>query len=134
MTLEAKLYSQASAYAPLQALLGTTPFAWCDTRTIQGFPKPSVTVLLVSGPRLYSNDGANALRRERVQFTIRDTDPQRARTVEAALETFLSQQFSANGGGHPNQIVNHRQSDDPQTEPLEYLLLVDAMIWNNTNL
>ena len=136
-TLEAKLRAQASAYAPLTALLGSSPFPWYDTQLKQGSTPPAIRVLLVSNPQVYCNVGRLPTSFARVQFQIWDTDPQRGRAVEAALFGFFDT-FNAVGPSglpsYPVEVIDVRGGYYPLAEPPYFLRDVDARIFQNQNL
>lgn len=136
-SIETKLRTAAAATPALTAYLGTSPFRWYDMQQSQGSALPSVVVLLVSAVDTYSTTARLATSLNRVQFTIWDTDPEEARAIEQALIAFLEtfNAFSPVPGAaiQPNRVVMRRQSGQPQTEPLIFWRLVDAMIYNNEN-
>lgn len=136
-TLEARLLTAAAANAGLAALLGSSPFRWYDTRLAQGTAYPAVTVQLVSGNKTYAFEGRLSTGWSRYQFTIWDTDPERARSVESALVTFLD---TFNGPGtaglqqYPNYVVLQRQGMFAEIEPPVFQRINDAMIFSNDTL
>jgi hypothetical protein len=135
-SLEAQLLSQASVFAPLQALLGT-PFRWYDNQLQQGSVYPAIVVQLISNPQAYVLTGRLPTSWSRYQFTIWDTDPERARTTENALFDFFDV-FNAVGPAnlpsYPVEVVNDRQSIVPNPEPKRFTRMVDAMIFSNDTL
>ena len=133
-TLEVKLRTQASVYAPLTALLGTAPFRWYDTQEVQGSVLPAVTVLQVSGNPLYAAAGRLSTGFSRVQFTIWDTDAERGRAVESALLTFLDQFNGVGISGlvqYPSQVLLQRTGFFAEPSPPRWLRYVDASIFSN---
>jgi len=136
-TLEVKLRTTASAFAPLIALLGTSPFRWYDTQLVQGSVFPAIVALLVSDPKSYYLGGRMNTSFARVQFTIWDTDAERGRSVEAALYDFLDV-FNASGApadrAKPNYVVGARGGMYPQTQPPQFQRIIDAKIFNNDTL
>lgn len=135
-SLEVKLRTAALATPALTSLLGTTPFRWFDMQQVQSAPFPSVTVLLVSAVNMYSTNQRLASTRCRVQFTVWDTNAEEARTVENAIIAFLDGFDAMNlvPGVAPtqaNEVVMRRQGGNPQTSPLTFWRIIDAMIWNN---
>ena len=136
-SLEDKLLAQASAFGPLLTLLTASPFPWYDNQLQQGSPYPAVVVQLISNPQVYALTGRMATSSARVQFTIWDTDPERARSVEQALFQFLDQ-FNAVGPtnlpSYPAEVVGVRQNVYPQPSPKRFTRQVDAMIFQNQTL
>ena len=137
-TLEAKLQTAIQAYSALTSLLATRPdgkSAVYDMQEYQGSSFPAMTILVVSAVDQYSTTAVLITARYRVQFTVWDTDPQRARSVEAALRQFLTTFNAYNAGDFNararNEVVNRRQSGQAQTQPITYWRIVDAFIWNN---
>jgi hypothetical protein len=133
-TLEAKLFAAASAYAPLTALLGTSPFRWYVTQLTQGSAMPAVVVFQVSDPAAYAFTGKLPTSAKRMQFTIWGDSAEKAQAVEAALVAFLGS-FSAYGipglVSYANYVVNVRAGMYTQTQPARFLRTVDAMVQNN---
>ena len=133
-TIQAKLFSAASAYGPLTSLLGT-PLRWYDKQLLQGSAFPAVTVLLVDNPKRYTMGGRQAQAYARIQFTIWGQNGEDSRAVENALASFLDQFWQANGlNGLPaydNHIVMVREGLFAQTQPPLSWVTVDAMIYNN---
>lgn len=137
-SLEVKLRTAALATPALTALLGTSPFRWYDMQLDQNSTLPAVTIQAISIVNQYSLSVrlVNALCR--VQFTIYDTDPERARAVEMAIvvfiDTFNAMNTSSAVSRQANWVVNRRQgspSQNAQTQPLTFVRSLDAMIWNN---
>lgn len=140
-TLEAKIQTGVQAYAPLVAILAARPdgkAACYEMQEYEGQAFPSMTFLLVSTVPAYGAAFRAEVVRSRVQFTIWDTDPQRARSVETQLMNFLDQFNAWNAGDQNaiqrNQIAMQRQGGNPQTQPLTFWRITDAFIWNNQNL
>ena len=134
-SLEIKIRTAAAAYAPLAALLGTSPFRWYDTQLVQGTVFPAVVTQLVSNAPTYALPGALTASFARVQFTVWDTDAERARAVEAAITAFLT---VANFGPYSspvtvfaNYILNTRQSMYPQTQPPQFQRIMDCKVYND---
>lgn len=136
-SLEAMLRTQALAFPGLTALLGTNPFRWYDTQLRQGTAFPAVTVQLVSGNETYAFNGRLATGWSRMQFTIWDSDPERARNVEAQLTAFLDV-FNGTGiqglSEYPNSIVMRRQTLFSETQPPLFQRINDAQIFSNSTL
>jgi hypothetical protein len=141
MTLKAKLFSQASQFAELQALLGSSPsnFRWFDVQLPQAQATfPAVTVNQIGAPRMYVTNGRLSTYFARVQFTIYGSgnDSQNAAAVTAALEDFLAV-FNAtavqNAPTYPNTIVGDKDFGIAATQPLTYMRVIDAMIFNDEN-
>jgi len=137
-TLEVKLRTAASANAPLTALLGTSPFRWYDMQEAQGGTFPSVTVQMIAAVNQYSLTQRLNNSHNRVQFTVWDTDPERARSVELAVLNFLDGFNAYNAGDQNprqrNEVVMRRQGGNPQTQPLTFWRILDAYIWHNETL
>lgn len=135
-SLEQKLRTAAAANADLQALLGTSPFRWYGPQAAQGAAQPLVEVLLVDAPPQYSTTQLLVTCRYRMQFTIWDTDLERARSVESAIIAFLVTFNAYNAGDSSpiqrNEVVNRRSGrSQAQTDPITYWRTLDAFIWNN---
>lgn len=138
-SIELKLRTAALATPALTSLLGTSPFRWYDMQEAQNSPYPAITVLLVSAPSQYSNTARLINTRCRVQFTIRDTNAEHARTVENALLTFLDTFDAMNAtpglvSRQANEVINRRQGGNPNPDPLVFWRTVDAYIWNNESI
>jgi hypothetical protein len=137
-SLEVKLRTAAAADTTLTGLLGTNPFRWFESQFQQGTIFPEVTVLLVDTINQYSVTNLLSTALSRVQFTVWDTDPERARDVETAIVDFLVG-FNAmnNSSAAPiqaNTVISRRQRGNAQTEPFTYQRILDAKIFNNENL
>jgi len=136
-SLEVKLRTQALAFPKLSALLGTTPFRWYDSQLVQGSAYPAIVVQLISSPMNYCNTGRLPTSWARYQFTVWDTDSERARTTESALFDFFDV-FNAVGHSglpdYPVTVVNDRQNIYPDPEPIRFTRSVDAMIFSNNAL
>lgn len=138
-SIEEKIRTAASANAALQALLGTTPFRWFGPQAPQGSVQPLVEVLMVDGPPQYSTTALLITCKYRIQFTIWDTNLERARSVETAIIQFLTTFNAYNAGDSSpiqrNWVVNRRSGkSQAQTDPITYWRTLDAMIWNNEQL
>jgi hypothetical protein len=133
--LKVKLFNSASANAGLQALLGTGPFNWYDEQLPQNAKVtfPAVTAMIASNPRRYVANGRLGGSWARVQFTIygSGSDSTNAEAVADALFSFLDGFNSGPQAGNPNYIVGDRDGGIAQTDPLTYLRLIDALVWNN---
>jgi hypothetical protein len=137
-TLEAKLLAQASVFPALTALLTASPFPWYDGQLQQGSLYPAVVVEQITNPQVYSLTGRMATSTARVQFTIWDTDPERARAVEQALFQFLDN-FNAVGPSnlpaYPVEVVGGpRQNVYATPAPKRFTRQLDAMIFQNQTL
>lgn len=136
-TLEVKLYNAAIATPALTALLGSSPFNWFDTQLDQARPTlyPAVSVQLISAVNQYSVNARLGMSLNRVQFTVWDTNAERARSVESAILSFLDTFNAYNAGDSDpiqrNQVVMRRQGGQPMTDPMTFFRSIDAMIWNN---
>jgi hypothetical protein len=137
MTLKAKLFAQASAFAELQALLGTNPFRWYDVQLSQTATFPAVVANQISAARQYVAGGRLSTYFARIQLTVygAGNDSQNAAAVVAALEDFLAV-FNASAVTAPaysNQIVSDRDFGIAQTQPLTYMRILDVMVFNDEN-
>lgn len=137
-TLEVKLRTAALNTPALTALLGTSPFRWYDMQLDQNSPFPAVTVQLISTINAYVTQYRLQTASSRVQFTVWDTDPERARQVETAivafLDTFNAVSPATNFIGpvpQPVRAVNRRQGGNAQTQPLTFWRTIDALVLNN---
>lgn len=134
--LKAKIWSAASAYAPLTALLGASPFRLYDVQLPQSATFPAITMFQVSNPRVYVATGRMATSFVRVQFTVYGTgnDSTNADAVAEALASFLDNFNAAglpNSPANANDIVGDRDMGIAQTQPLTYMRVIDAMIFNS---
>lgn len=140
-TLEVKIVNGVLAFSPLASLLATASDgqpAIFEQQEYQGTAFPAMTYVLVSTVPNYGASFRAHQVRSRVQFTIWDTDPERARSVESQLMAFLDQ-FNAwnSGDSNPiqrNQVVMRRQGGNPETQPMTFWRMLDAYIWNNEDL
>jgi hypothetical protein len=140
-TLEAKIQAGVQAFGPLVAILAARPdgaAAIYELQEYQGTGFPSMTFFLVSTVTPYGNAFRSHIVQSRVQFTIWDTNPERGRAVETQLMAFLDQFNAYNATPanvqRPNTVVMRRQGGNPQTQPLTFWRMLDAMIWNNEDL
>ncbi len=141
-SLETKLQTALQAATSITSLLASRSdgkAAIYDMQEVPGSAFPAITVLVVSIVNEYSTTVrlVNALCR--VQFTIWDTNPERARTVETALVAFLDSfnaydAVNAAKPRQPNWVAMRRQGGNAQTQPVTYWRIVDAFIWNNESL
>ncbi len=143
MTLEAKLRTAALAYPDLVALLTNVPsiprfpdFRWYDVQLLQGTAFPAMVVQLISGGQTYTLNSRLSTSFNRMQFTIWDTNAERARQLESVLYAFLDG-FNPAGvradlQAAPNFVVLTRQGMYPQTQPPQYWRTNDVQIFDNT--
>lgn len=133
--LKDKLLAAASADSGLQALLGTNPFRWWNIQLRQGSAFPAVVQQIISDPQDYAFTGQLPTSFARVQFTLWDTDSERLETLQTALYSFLSG-FSGSGitglVAQPNFVMNSRDGLYAQTQPVRYLRIIDAKVFNNS--
>lgn len=140
-TLEVKIVNGVIGFGPLASILATASDgkpALFELQEYQGTAFPSITYFLVASTPQYGAAFRGAIVRSRVQFTIWDTNPERARAVEAQLMNWLDQ-FNAYSSPpattfQPNQVILRRQGGNPQTNPLTFWRIVDAAIWNNESI
>ena len=90
----------------------------------------------VSNPRVYVATGRMATSFVRVQFTVYGTgnDSTNADAVAEALASFLDNFNAAglpNSPANANDIVGDRDMGIAQTQPLTYMRVIDAMIFNS---
>jgi len=137
-SVETKLRTAALLNTGLTALLGgatSANFRWFEAQLKQGTDMPAIVVTLVSNTTDYAFPYAMTTGFSRYQFDVWDTDPERARQVEAALESFLAT-FNAYGYtglvNNANFIVNQRTQVYPQTQPMRFQRTTDAKIFNNS--
>lgn len=137
-SLKAKLYTAASADSGLQALLlsGST-FQWADQQLPQAWnltTKSAVAVQIVSDPSTFELQGRMATSAARVQFTVfgHGNDSENAEAVVAALYNFLGTLSGAGCGciGIPGK----RDAGIADTQPMTYMQMVDAFIWNDSTI
>lgn len=139
LQLKAKLYTAAAVWPALTALLGSPP-AWYDVQLPQAPQPPAnfpcIVAFLVSNPRVYVVTGRMATSFVRVQFTIYGTgnDSTEADAVAQALFSFLDN-FNAvglpNSPANSNDVVGDRDFGIAATQPLTYMRVIDAMIFNS---
>jgi len=137
-SIKAKLFAAASTYGALTALLGTNPFRWYDTQLQQGTAFPAVVVRLISNPRSYVTAGRMPSSFGRVEFKVygAGNDSQNADLVISNgllpfLDTFNA---SAQPLGGANYVEGDRDFGIAQTQPMTYLRVVDARIYDDGNL
>ena len=135
-TLIVKIISAAQTFAPLTALLGSSPIRMYSLQLPQGSSFPAVLLQVVSHPRTYVANARLATSWARVQFTIFGSTPggENARAVETALCSFLDQlNLTATAGlnQYPAQVVNSREFGIAATDPETFQIVVDAMIFSN---
>lgn len=136
-SLEIKLRTQAAAYAPLTALLGTLPtFRWYGPQAPQGALQPMVEVQRISAIPQYSTAALLETCQYRMQFTVWHIDLEGASQVERAIRQFLTVFNAYNAGDmspiQRNRVVNVRVGrSQAQTQPITYWITLDAFIWNN---
>lgn len=141
-SIKEKLFAAASVDTGLKALLqaGTmAPFRWWDQQVQQKYGFPAVSVMIVSNPRTYAVTGQLPTSFARVQFTIYGTgnDSSNANAVANALSNFLAS-FCAYGFGasvpaHANNIVSDRDFGIAETQPQTYMRIIDASIFDNSD-
>lgn len=138
-SLIVKIITAASSYAPLTALLGSSPFRMFPMQLDQGTAFPAVVVQQISGPSVYTFSGRMSTLFARVQFTVfgSGSGGENARAVIAALISFLDQ-FNADGITNrvisPNQAMSPVEMGIAQTQPLTFQIRMDAQIFNNSTL
>ena len=133
-SIETKLRTAALTFAPLTALLGTSPFRWYNTQFTEGSGYPAIVVRRVSGVPLWAIVGRMQNSWMRLQFTIWEGEvPDDSDATLEALRKFLDQ-FSAtnNAGQFANQILNDGiRGFYAETQPGVFQTILDAMIFNN---
>jgi hypothetical protein len=135
MTLKARIWAAASVYAPLTALLGTSPFRMFDQRLPQGVAFPAVVMEAVANPHDYVSSGQMPTSFSRIQFRIYGTgnDSENASLVGDTLIAFFAT-FDGPGTGaiaNPNYVVGDRDMGIAQTDPMTYMRLIDIRIFSN---
>lgn len=135
MTLKARIWAGASAYAPLVALLGSSPFRMFDQRLPQGVTFPAIVMENVSKPRDYVASGQMPTSFNRMQFRIYGTgnDSENAALVGDTLIAFFAT-FDGPGTGsptQPNYVVGDRDMGIADTDPMTYMRLIDIRIFSN---
>ena len=143
-TLIVKLRTQAAAYAPLTALLGSgagpsTPFKWYDVtldQNRQGPKWPAVVVQQVSEITRYMNFQRDVITLNRVQFTCWDLSLETTRNLALTLKQFFDvfNGYNTSGSRPPNRVVLSRQAGEAQTDPITYAQVVDVEIYHNESL
>ena len=134
-SIKARLYTAASADAGLRALLlDGSVFQWADTQIPQSWnltSKSAVAVQLISNPSSYQLPGRMATSAARLQFTVfgHGNDSQNAEAVSAALYAFFGT-LQGNGLGVIG-VPGDRDGGISQTQPLTYLRMIDAYVWND---
>lgn len=138
-SLDIKIRTAAALDSTLSGLLGSTPFRWFGPQSPQGSTQPLVEVQQISQTPMYSNASLLITCPYRMQFTIWDTNLERARSVRNAIIQFLTT-FNAYSPAssvsplRPNKVLNVRLGQsEPQTDPITWWITLDAMIFNNEN-
>jgi len=93
MTAEVKLRRLAAGDATLQGYLGAGPFRWQSRQLTQGYIQKGTCVrtLRVASPLAgFSHSGPSQIELVRLQIDVLDIDADKARTVAAAVDTFLA--------------------------------------------
>jgi len=85
------------SHAPLAALVADR-IDWDEIP--QGLAKPAIVIFVISGPRLYTQAGANRYVANRLQFDCLGKTAAEARQVAAALEAKLSGYRGVHEGIH----------------------------------
>jgi len=133
-TLEVKLQTAMQVTPALVATLGLRAdgaAAIYNVQLVQTSNMPAIVFMRVSGAPLSSAEGANALERARVQFTIWGSTVATAQEVEAQLLAFLDQ-FNATGYTvGATTVINIGGSGFTETTPIRYWRRVDAYIFNS---
>jgi hypothetical protein len=135
MTLKARIWTDASQYTALTALIGTSPFRLFDQRLPQGVAFPAVVMESVANPHAYVAGGQMPTSFTRIQFRIYGTgnDSENAALVGDTLIAFFST-FDGPGTGAPtlpNYVVGDRDMGIAQTDPMTYMRLIDMRIFSN---
>lgn len=134
-----KILNAASSYAPLTALLGSSPFRVYDMQLVQGSAVPATVIQQISGPQVYTFAGRLATLTARMQHTVFGAGEggENARAVIAAWVSFYDQ-FNADGiAGRvlsPNQCQSPVEMGIAQTQPLTFQIRMDVMIFSNSTL
>jgi hypothetical protein len=147
-TLKQKLFTQASAFTALQALLGAPPavFNWFDEQLDQNALNSGNAAIVVKQlPRrpMWCNLGQLPTSFNRIQFTIygavsdpnAGADSQSCDAVVGALQAFMPT-FNATGIGTPapgNILVSDIDGGIAATQPRTFQRFVDYMIFANDN-
>jgi hypothetical protein len=149
-SLKQKLFSQASVFAPLQALLGTNPFNWYDEQLdMNALASGKAAIVVRQLPRrpMWANLGQLPTSFTRVQFTIyggvpdinAGADSQNCDAVVTAMQAFMPT-FNATGivsvPARGNQLVLDMDgglTDDAETQPRTFKRILDYIIFSNDN-
>lgn len=138
-SLKAKLFTQASVFPALTALLGTNPFRWFDEQLPQSATFPAIVVFLIDDPSDYVIGGEMSTSWQMLQFTVYGTgnDSVNASLVVAALKSFL-RVFNAYSSrplpAYANRVTGNRDGGIADTQPLTYQRFVTAKILNDENM
>ncbi len=134
-----KIRAGAIAFPGLTDLLGgTSPnnFRWYEVQLKQGAQFPAVVVTLVSNPSDYAFNYRMSTSFARVQFEVWAHNPLQANSVITQLGLFLDQ-FSAYGipglAVQANYIVGDRQGIYAPTQPPQYQRILEARVFDNSN-
>ena len=135
-SLKARIWTAASQYVGLTALLGTSPFRMFDQQLPQGIQFPAVVMESVGNPHDYVASGPLPTSWSRMQFRIYGTgnDSENANLIANALANFFN---TFNGTGidgmptYPNYVVQDIDFGIAKTQPLTYMRLVDVRIYSN---
>lgn len=144
-SLQQRMLTSASAYAPLQALLGTPPgevFRWYFDILEQGSAFPAVVVQQISGSKTYSATARLKTGYSRYQFTIWGgqfaAGSQARDDVAAALVSFMDQWAGGTGitglSLYPNENVLDRKALYVQKDTPVYQRLMDFRIFSDDSI
>lgn len=136
--IEQKIRQAASLSTALQAFFGPpSAFRWYDIQMVQGSALPAAVVQGISKLPTYRRVASGgeprlSLEAERVQVTVRHTDPVQARAAAEAVVQFMDVTDFTGAGQQPaNFLLNQRSGIDVQLEPHPYTETLDFRIWNN---
>lgn len=141
-SIQDRLLTAAAAYAPLTALLGTSPFRWYFDTLQQGSAFPAVVVEQISGSKTYAATKRLATGFSRYQFTIWGgqylAGSQARDAVASALNDFMDQWSGGSGISglslYSNLNVMERERLFPWTDTPIYQKIVDYRIFADDTL
>lgn len=140
-SLESRLLAAAQSYAPITALIGSSPTRWYFDTLQQGSAFPAVVTQLISKGAQYRVDARMQTTFNRVQFTLWGGQFAAGVTARDALADALASfmdNFSGAGITGINQQSNilliDRNALYVQTDPPIYQRIVDYNIFSNDTL
>lgn len=141
-SLQQRMLTAAAAYAPLAALLGSSPFRWYWDTLQQGSAFPAVVVQQISGSNTYTAIARLKTGYARYQFTIWGgqyaAGAQARDDVQAALTAWLDQWSGGTGISglalYPNAVIGQREFTYQMKDGPLYQKVLDVRIFSDDTL